>query len=553
MITIRRIIFFTSLALVLNGYGQDNLKIRTNNSGDIIAFGTFSGILDFGNGTVLGLISSEDEGYFLASFDSTGILNWVKHLKGESQRCSGMCPGIGLAIDFNNNILITGNYWDHIEFDSVNTLSNTGRAESFVAKYDKDGNFTWMLHGSSPGISRGVEIDTDSKGNIYASGYFSGEGPFTLDSTIFLPAEESLESIYVTRITSTGIVEWMQRIYGPGPDSRAGVHVQSHATDSSGNCYLTGYYGGSNGVNISFGEHVLTYYGEDMEIFIAKCGSDGEPLWMINAPSASGFDMPDQIAVNDNGNLFITGMIKETVQFGALPPLNPNYIMDLFIAKYDTSGQANWVTLGMPEPGFVNAVGTGITVSNTGKVFSVGAFSDSLLFPPLPLISSDSGFGFLVKHDSMGVALSVSNHDLRFQDIVFGSDRYLYTISGNAAALIHESEVTITKWDLDCNRIWDRVIHSSIYLGKEESQPSPDITIFPNPTSNVVSVRFDTPPRNFTSIAVYNINGQVVLSDQIEPGNQIYRVDVSELVGSVFILKVETDKESFTRKIIKLD
>ena len=45
--------------------GQDNLKIRNNNSGDIIAFGTFSGILDFGNGTVLGEISSEDEGYFL--------------------------------------------------------------------------------------------------------------------------------------------------------------------------------------------------------------------------------------------------------------------------------------------------------------------------------------------------------------------------------------------------------------------------------------------------------------------------------------------------------
>lgn len=553
MAPLTKIALLITLCSFLNISGQDNLKVRINNTGDIIAFGTFSGILDFGNGTVLGLISSEDEGYFLASFDSTGVLNWVKHIKGESQRCSGMCPGIGLAIDYENNILISGNYWNHIEFDSANTLNNTGRAESFVAKYDEDGTFSWMLHGSSPGISTGVEIDTDSKGNIFASGYFSGQGPFTLDSTIFLPDEESLESVYISRITSTGIVEWMQRIYGPGPDNRAGVHIQSHATDSSGNTYLTGYYGGSDGVNISFGEHVLTYHGEDMEIFIAKCSPDGKPIWMINAPSASGFDMPDQIAVSEDGDLFITGMIQDKVQFGTLPPLNTNYRRDLFITKYDTSGQASWVTLGMPEPGFVNAVGTGITVSNTGKVFSVGAFSDSLLFPPLPLISSDSGFGFLVKHDSTGVALSVSNHDLQFQDVVFGPDRYLYTISGDAAVGIHESEVTITKWDQDCNRIWDRVIHSSIYIGIEANQTSSDITIFPNPTADVISVMFDSPLRSFTSITVYNINGQVVISDRIEPGNQLYQVDVSDLAGSVFILKAENENDSFVGRIMKIN
>ena len=548
-----KIALLITLCAFLNVNGQDNLKIRNNNSGDIIAFGTFSGILDFGNGTVLGEISSEDEGYFLSSFDSTGVLNWVKHLKGESQRCSGMCPGIGLTIDFNNNILITGNYWDHIEFDSVNTLRNTGRAESFVSKYDEDGNFLWMLHGSSPGISHGIEIDTDSEGNIYASGDFSGKGPFTLDSTIFLPAEESLESAYISRITSTGNVEWMQRIHGPGPDNRAGVNIQSHATDSSGNSYLTGYYGGSEGVRISFGEHVLTYHGEDMEIFIAKCSPDGKPLWMTNAPSASGYDMPDQIVVNEEGDLFITGMIQEKVQFGTLPPLNTNYMKDLFITKYDTSGQANWVTLGMPEPGFVNAVGTGITVSNTGEVFSVGAFSDSLLFPPLPLISSDSGYGYLVKHDSMGVALHASNYSLQFQDIVFGLDKCLYTISGDPAVGIHESEVTITKWDQECNRIWDRVIHSSIYIGIEERQHSPDITIFPNPTEGLVSIRFDIPPSNEVSLNVYNINGQVVLSDKIESGNLLYQIDISNLEGSVFILKGVYEDASFVRRIVKIN
>lgn len=555
MRTIRKILFLVTLSSFLNGYSQDNLKIRNNNSGDIIAFGTFSGILDFGNGTVLGEISSEDEGYFLASFDSTGVLNWVKHLKGESRRCSGICPGIGLTIDFNNNILITGNYWDHIEFDSVNTLRNTGRAESFVAKYDKSGNFLWMLHGSNPSSSGGVEIDTDSEGNVYASGYFGGEGPFTLDSIIFLPAEESRESVYISRITSKGNVDWIRRIYGPGPDNHVQVQIQSHATDSYGNSYLTGYYGGSDGLYISFGEHVLSHHGEDAEIFIAKCSPDGNPLWMTNAPSASGYDMPDQIAVNEDGDLFITGMIQEKVQFGTLPPLNTNYRMDLFITKYDTSGQANWVTIGMPEPGFANAVGTGITVSNTGEVFSVGAFSDSLLFPPLPLISSDSGYGYLVKHDSMGVALHVSNYSLQFQDIVFGFDKCLYTISGDAAVSVgmHESEVTITKWDQECNRIWDRVINSSVFIGIEERQHSSDITIFPNPTEGLVSIKFDMAPIIETSLNLYNINGQIVLSDKIEPGNQLYQIDVTDLVGSVFILKVENENTSFSRRIVKIN
>ena len=53
------------------------------------------------------------------------------------------------------------------------------------------------------------------------------------------------------------------------------VEVQSHTTDSSGNSYLTGYYGGSEGVHISFGAHSLTYHGVDMEIFVAKCIATG--------------------------------------------------------------------------------------------------------------------------------------------------------------------------------------------------------------------------------------------------------------------------------------
>lgn len=548
MNTLRRIVFLITLSSILNGYGQDNLKIRTASSGDIIAYGTFSGILDFGNGTIVGEVTSEDEGYFLASFDSARNLRWVKHLKGESQRCSGICPGIGLSVDLYNNILITGNYWNEISFDSIHTLSNSGRAESFIAKYDDEGNFLWMLHGSSPGLSKGVEIDTDSKGNVYASGYFSGEGPFTLNSIFSLPAQGSVESVYISRISSSGNVDWLGRIHGPGPDNHAGVHIQSHATDSSGNSYLTGYYGGSEGVHISFGEHVLTYHGEDMEIFVAKCSPDGEPLWLTNAPSASGYDMPDQIAVDNDGNLFITGMIQETVQFGTLPILHPNYHRDVFIAKYDTSGQANWVQIGLPIPGFVNAVGRGITVNNTGDIFSVGSFTDSLLFPPLPIITSDTGHGFLVKHDSLGVALHATNYALDFQDIHFGLDKCLYTISGDPSVGIHESEVTITKWDQDCNRIWDRVIQSNIYIGIEETRNSPKFAIYPNPTAGMVTIETDI--EGVFTINIVSLRGQLLYSWSTTTSS--CEIDLSPFEKGIYFITVNSPGFVTTKKVIKL-
>ena len=120
-----------------------------------------------------------------------------------------------------------------------------------------------------------------------------------------------------------------QGILGVGGSSNdAGKGI---ATDSSGNAYVTGHFLGT----ANFGSTNLTSSGSD-DVFIAKLSNSGSWQWVVKAGGSSS-DKGFGIAVDSNGNAYVTGHFLGTATFGNTS-LTSGGSQDIFVAKLSTNG-----------------------------------------------------------------------------------------------------------------------------------------------------------------------------------------------------------------------
>ena len=74
--------------------------------------------------------------------------------------------------------------------------------------------------------------------------------------------------------------------------------------------------------------------------------------------------------------------------------------------------------------------------------------------------------------------------------------------------------------------------------------------IYPNPASTFIKlISTNNLPRNL-SISLYNINGQLILSDQIDAGGRVLDLNVSHLSSGLYFLKINDQEISHTEKMI---
>ncbi|GGG59258.1 T9SS type A sorting domain-containing protein [Bizionia arctica] len=88
------------------------------------------------------------------------------------------------------------------------------------------------------------------------------------------------------------------------------------------------------------------------------------------------------------------------------------------------------------------------------------------------------------------------------------------------------------------------IVVSGDILGIEEFGLN-SLSIFPNPVNNVINIESPNAIKVNNAI-IYSITGQVVLEVQNRT-----KLDVSNLNSGIYLLKIETDNGSITRKIIK--
>lgn len=76
-----------------------------------------------------------------------------------------------------------------------------------------------------------------------------------------------------------------------------------------------------------------------------------------------------------------------------------------------------------------------------------------------------------------------------------------------------------------------------------------NIQVYPNPTSDFISVNLNQNTSKFNSLELFDINGRLIIKQTVNNQN-IERLDVSEMTAGVYILKISSSKEQLSTKVI---
>ena len=164
------------------------------------------------------------------------------------------------------------------------------------------------------------------------------------------------------------------------------------AIDSDGYIYSTGRFCDT----VDFGSISLTAAGPE-DIYVAKHDANGNFLWVRRAGGTSS-DIGRDIAIDNEGNVYITGHFSETADFG--PTSFTCYgRTDIFVAKLDTNGNWLWAQRGY-GPG--EDASYGIALDEFANVYLTGHFAGTISFGDTSLTASGSTDIFVAQLSTNG-------------------------------------------------------------------------------------------------------------------------------------------------------
>ncbi len=290
-----------------------------------------------------------------------------------------------VATDAAGNVLIAGQFFATVGV-GPSTFSSLGGYDVFVAKLDAAGNFLWarQIGGSSMQIARAIA--TDGAGNVILAGEFQGTIDLGSGPLVCVGSTDS----FLAKYDPSGNLIWAQRGGGSGTTTVAGL-----AIDAAGNLHLAGTFEGT----AQFGAHNLVSAGGS-DTFVAKFDPAGQSVWATRG-GGSLSESCTGVAVDAAGAAVITGGFVGTATFGATP-LTSAGLRDIFVARYDTSGNTLWaVRFGGSDV----EEGSAVQITADGKIWVAGFFSGGVSFGSWPLTSMGSYDGFLAWLDGNGAVV----------------------------------------------------------------------------------------------------------------------------------------------------
>jgi len=244
-------------------------------------------------------------------------------------------------------------------------------------------------------------VCTDSEGNTYVAGGFSGSLTFaTVPSPTTLISEGNAD-IFIVKYDPSGVALWAKRAGGTAGDLATAVK-----SDRFGHIYVAGSYSTSASFD---GTTLSNPLSTRNNVFLANYdATTGDLRWVKQGATTSCCveQTATAIAVDNTGNAYLTGGFTN-ITFDPLPKMyaagssefNGGY-PDIYIVKYNGDGIPQWQTrAGTFEPShFYNfEMGNDIAVDGSGNLYVTGSFNGSSSSPTnfgsFDLVS-DGGGGF---------------------------------------------------------------------------------------------------------------------------------------------------------------
>jgi hypothetical protein len=79
---------------------------------------------------------------------------------------------------------------------------------------------------------------------------------------------------------------------------------------------------------------------------------------------------------------------------------------------------------------------------------------------------------------------------------------------------------------------------------------TPAITVYPNPATDNVKIKFENVEEGPAQVRIMNINGQVVLDQRINIDNTDVNVKLPDLKAGIYFVNIISEKAMLTRKLV---
>jgi len=464
---------------------DSGMSIVSDTLGNSYLTGFFGETATFGSYYLTG---SEEYNFFTAKISSDGNWLWANSIGGNDEAW-----GFSIAIDTDSNLYLTGGFKGTANFGST-TLTSNGSSDIFAAKLSSDGDWLWANNAGGNGWDQGRSISVDNFGDLYITGGFSNTVYF---DEIVLTSNGGYNDIFIAKMNSDGDWLWANNAGGNDWDLSESITI-----DSSGNSYITGFFYG----NANFGDITLTT-NAGRDIFIAKVTSNGNWVWAKKA-GGNGWDGGLSIAIDNSGNLYVTGFFASTASFGAIS-LTSVGGDDIFVAKLDLRG--NWLWAKNAGGSSVWDWGRCITVDNLGNLYITGDFEGTAFFGETILTSFGSGDGFVAKLNSDGDWCWAQNVGGNISDqgsgLTVDSSENLYVTGYFSGVAILGSTMLTGNGSGD---IFVAKLNVEVSTENDVIPREINLSNYPNPFNPTTTIEFSIQNDSVVELTIYNIKGQKI-------------------------------------------
>ena len=477
----------------------------------------------------------------LTKLNPAGEIVWIRLMGGTL-----LDRGLDIKKDNNDDIIVTGFFSGSAQFGNT-TLVSAGFTDVFIAKYNPNGVFQWVVHGAGADRDEGLCIAIDDLNNIYVGGSFETSlqlGTFNLSTT-------SNATMFYAKISPIGNVFWAEQavMMDDGESFAESICFDGFDIVLTGNFDYT---------MIFYGDTLFSYDGND-DVFIAKIDITGNKVWIKQA-GGDHTDGGSEIIVDDFGNIFLAGYFSGTANFGTFQFTSPDGNSDVFIAGLNGNGIFTWAKQGT-GPG--SDYPTSISYNPTNGLSVCGVSTGGFEIGGLIFVGGATDDIFIANYFTTGVLKNVLYTGGLGEERVFDvylDDNNSGFIVGSFSGSMEISDTTIialtTSTDLyiaklNMNNISDAEENTNEFLlNKFELLQN-----YPNPFNPSTKIKFTIPDLGFTSLKVYDVLGNEVITlvnEEKLAGKYEVGFSGDELTSGIYFYQLKAGSFIDTKKMVLL-
>jgi hypothetical protein len=282
--------------------------LTVDNQNNIYITGVFHNQVDFDLG--VGSFILTDTGFgdaFILKLNSNGGLIWVKQLEGVDYSL-----GRDVKVDTTGNVYATGFHFGTTDFDpgpNQLLLGPNGNTfgDIYLLKLDSNGNLLWA---NSYNDGSGNEIQFDSFGNVYLTGFIKNNTDFDPSSSNFILNSSGAEEVFILKLTPTNQFISAIKFDGSGGNNNNEPYDMFVSNDK---IYITGNFYASTNFGTSTQPNNITSNGQT-DIFLLISDLNLSPISAINFGCSIENDEGFGIYYK-NCNIYMAGRFQNIVDF----------------------------------------------------------------------------------------------------------------------------------------------------------------------------------------------------------------------------------------------